>query len=83
MKSRIFSLPLSCVFSRFSAVVTIPVPEAMIASFITWLEGNFPVPTNSLERKVLSAIFNMSSMFVSSFDVVTFVDFHGAYRRIR
>ena len=41
---------------RFIATVTIWVPEASIASDMSWLLRNLPVPTNRREEKVLLAI---------------------------
>ena len=64
MKSRTFSLPLSCVLSRLNAVVTISAPEATMARRITSLDGNLPVPMNRREPNSRPAIISLSFIFI-------------------
>ena len=42
--------------TRLSATVTIAVPLSAIAALISALEANFPVPSRSLDGKLLPAI---------------------------
>ncbi|GAL81381.1 hypothetical protein JCM19274_2457 [Algibacter lectus] len=52
---------------RFRATVINSLSEANKADFINAEELNFPVPVNSLEEKVLSAICNLSFIIKVTF----------------
>ena len=52
--------PVADKSTRRTATVTISVPDASCAAFITWNEGYLPVPTTSREENVRPAIVKVS-----------------------